>query len=425
MAAESFTSFSRSTIFERLFNNENVDCRFRFVDRATGEVKEFRAHQKVLAAVSPVFEVMFGNNWNGAANPIDIEDASYESFAAFMGYFYMDKVTLTAENVVGTLHLAIKYDVKQLVDYCENFMSQRLSDENVLAYYPVAVLYERKQLETECHDLFRLKGEEILKSCAFTACDKATLAAFLRLQPPSCEVAKVFDACVKWARAKCVESGSDEHAGMALRAELGECFGWIRFTDMDYRAFVDRFEALKTMLTKDESDGIFIHLLRTLRDRHCMKPLGSCKLVFSGIDIGYTSHCGTYNSILFKISKPMILNAVTPTKTYHGSKEINFSATIKVIRCDQEIISCEAEFTIENRQLRLPTKQIINAGTHLLQIYRKSGTLVAIRSDFCAYKRQEICGVDFIPILKSGNDRETTSGEICSIESLEFTSFEE
>lgn len=266
MAADQMTLNSYATVFAYLFTDANVDCRFRFVDETTNDVKEFSAHQKVLAANSPVFQAMFGDNWKGGANPIIIDDVSYELFATFIDSFYKDKVTLSDENVIGLLHLADKYDVKQLVKYCEKFMVDKLTVNNVLNYYPVAMQYRRDELKWKCQALFGQEHAAIMQMDEFSLCDKATLTVFLRqlAGDPFRDEAKVFDACIKWAEAKCNVDGIAKPEMVNFRSALGECFELIRFKRMSYKEFVDRYELHKDMFTKDETDAIFIQLFKKL-----------------------------------------------------------------------------------------------------------------------------------------------------------------
>lgn len=260
MAASQTTSKPHSIIFALLFTDENADCRFQFIDESTAEVKEYAAHQKVLAAVSPVFRVMFNSNWNNSKNPIAIKDVTYELFTAFMDYFYKNEVELTSENAFGILQLADKYDVEPLVNCCEAFLMAELSVENVLVYHAIALQYKCDRLEAKCLDLFRGSYEAILQSEEFLDCDNATLAAFLWQLPKPCVAAKVFDKCIEWAKAKCAADGIAKPKMFNLRSALGECFGLMRFNDMSYQEFDARFTSYKQMFTKGESDAIFVHL---------------------------------------------------------------------------------------------------------------------------------------------------------------------
>lgn len=85
----------------------------------------------------------------------------------------------------------------------------------------------------------------------------------LQVETMSCKEHIIFDACIKWANGKCRRRMLDASQPKRLRTELGECFGLIRFKEMDPLEFASRFELFKGIFTKDESDDIFLHYLRS------------------------------------------------------------------------------------------------------------------------------------------------------------------
>lgn len=411
---------SHSTVFAYTYNKDNVDCLFHFIDEPTSEVKEFAAHRKVLAAHSPVFEVMFGSTWNDAVNPICIEDATYETFATFMEYFYETSITLTIENAAGILHLADKYDVKRLVDHCETFLIEQLTVRNVLINYWVAVRYERDQLQLECCCLMKRKYMEILEADSFLSCGKGTLAALLRPLRNASDVTKIFDACVKWAEVKCNEDGIDKPVMKDLRMALGECFGLIGFEGMSVKEFMVRYDKYKEMFTSDESNAIFIHLLKSLEERHFVKPLDKWKLTFTGV-CEYREEAAVV--LCFRVSKPLILQRITVAKILRNGKLIDFLATVSVQRNQRELFKCIADFTVNNRQFVFRKKFIVDAFVTYKIVLGMMNCLISCQKGF-THKRQRIGDVDFVPVDNGGN-KESLNGVHCLIESLEFINFDD
>lgn len=418
--ADEVTSNSRQMVFEYAFTDDNVDCRFKFVDEITSEVKQFAAHQKVLAAISPVFRAMFGGSWNDAKNPIVIRDASYEWFAVFMEYFYKDKVTVTVENACCLLELADKYDVKPLVDQCETFLIAQMSVANVLAYYEVAVRHKRDRLKPECHALFRHQYSAIMKSADFCGCSKATLAAFLAQLPIPCDVAEVFNACIKWSKAECEKYGIAVPSMNDLRSALGDCFGLIRFKHMDHQAFVDLHETYKKMFTREEAEGVLVHLLRSVRARYQVEPLAKCKLTFSGRR--EHRNIPVFGNLRFKISKPLLLYAVTATITCQNNRATDFSATIVIRKGGQELLRRHVAFTPMKRRFTLPSSIVIDAGI-VCEILISRTKLDQMTVDAFTHKRQCVSGVNFTPIQRD-RDAESIEDEHCSVEAIEFVNFE-
>lgn len=423
MAATAYEVASNSfaLVFEHLFTDKNVDCRFRFVD--SSNQMEYAAHQQVLAANSSVFRAMFGLDWNDAAAPILIEDATYNTFSAFMDYFYNEKAVLTAENAVGILHLADKYDIQPLVGHCESFLVQQLSTSNVLAYYSVASRYGRNKMLTNCCDLMKQQYKAVLESTDFCSCDKATLAAFLRLLPEPCDEEMVFDACIKWSETECEENGNRSPSMEARRSVLGECFALIPFKSMDYEPFVERYKQYKEMFTRDESDAIFLHLLDSSRNRYLIKPLFKRNLVVRGNQVASKlADRDELGCIWFSIWKPLILTALTASRTFQNDVEIDFRTYIDVSSNGKQLFGGNVDFTSMNRRMVFPKKIFIDAGAELLISILRNGRA---NVEGFMYKRGRINNTEFAPIQIEGNRNITTGGICCSIESIEFDNLED
>lgn len=407
---ETIKTNSHTRVFQRMFGADSVDCHFTFVDEPTDEVKLIPAHRKVLAAISPVFAVMFGGGWSENANAIVIKDASFGSFHAFMQYFYVDTFRLTADNVADLLTLADRYDVQDLITHCEAFLLKHLSADNVFEYLAIAARFERTLLKTECERLYKSQPERILLSESFPVCDPATLATFLRLLPKSCDAAKVFDAFIGWAERRCQETGKDETNMKNLRAELGQCFAFIQFKEMSFKAIAQRYKTYKMLFTMDERDEIIEHLLENTGNRYHLLAKMKC--------VGVREFRGgaVPNDIRFKVDKPVILHGVTFASTFlqHDGAEVGFFAEITVKAQDDEVLfSRMVELAVKNMTFIFPLRLVLDA--------RKVYTISLIR-DLSSYKvygytfRQKKLGaVEFIPVRKEneGNGKE---GRWCGTE---------
>lgn len=409
---------SLSKIVELVFGADSVDCTFQFFDEATNETKEYSAHQKVLSAISPVFDTMFGDNWNKNADPIVIKDATYDAFVAFIKCFYESEMTLTTDNVAEMLRLADKYDVTKMVEGCEKFMMEHLSVKNALEYFAIGQRFSCAKLIARCQRLFRVKPDGIMESATFSQCEMETLTEFLRAIPDYSQVEKVFDACIKWAEAKCHQKGVDESIDN-IRSELGQCFGLIPFKKMDLEAFVKRYERFKTMFIKDESDDIFIHLNKQVCNRYHFEPRDEWKRKFTGIE--ENRNATLRESIRFKITKHLLLHTFTASKRYSCQEDdeaIDFSASIIVTKNDREIFNHETTFSKDNLRFSIPIKLAIDPGI-VYEIEISEDDNVA---DYYTHKRQKLRDVVFIPIKHKSNV-ESTEGPYCSIESIEFLDF--
>lgn len=181
-------------IVQHVFGADSADCTFQFINETTKETKQYSAHRKVLSAISSVFATMFSQNWNKNAAPIVIKDATYDSFVAFMTYFYESTMTISTDNVAEILYLADEYDVPELANSCKSFLIEHLCINNVFDYHSMAMRFMCDDLKIKCHQLFSEKFVEILRSNTFTQCELPTLVDFLRTMPKVVQGEEVFDA---------------------------------------------------------------------------------------------------------------------------------------------------------------------------------------------------------------------------------------
>lgn len=407
---------TRSNVFDKVFAMDTADCCFQFVDTTTNTVSELKAHKQVLAAVSTVFAAMFNGLWIENIGPITIEDASIETFENFLGYFYKDQVTLTVNNVAATLNLAQKYDLPDLVKCCESFMSTSLSVSNVLGYHSEAVRFNNDSLQAKCKKLFSQTSGRILRLKSFRECDSKTLAAFLSELPQNGNAAKVFDACIAWAKHKCQQNGRDETDLMNLRTELGDCFRLICFEQAPVGAMASRFITYKSMFTKDESDEMFKNLFESLNGRHYLKPLGGMKLEYSGCY--EDDEAQVQQSIYLKVSKSVTLHSITAAELWRSDIQIAFSAKIVVCTDNKTLFARKAVFKVDEMKFVFPEKVEIEAGVaHQINLF-SSVTGTCLTGGYL-YKRQRLAGVEIVPVDEDYEDEASADAQYC-IEAMEF-----
>lgn len=249
-------------VIETAFGPDSVDCCFKFHDISSNAFKEIKAHRKVLAALSSVFATTFNGNWDNNPNPIIIVDASFEDFETFVTYFYKATIQLTSRNVNQILRLAHKYDVNDLMVRCSAFAIEQLRIATTVPWYTIAIAYDLNNLKQKCTEILTNNTEHVFMTSAFSSCDRNILKHILKLEKMSCKEHMVFDTCIEWAKIKCRKKNIDESKPENLRGVLGDCFELIRFKEMERDEFMKRFDLLKTMLTRKESDDIFVHFMR-------------------------------------------------------------------------------------------------------------------------------------------------------------------
>lgn len=302
---------------DNLIKNVSEDCHFEFLDAFTKEIKEIKAHSRLLSILSPVFAIMFNEQLHHNSNEFVIEDATADDFGTFLDYFYKGTIKLGNHNIEAVFYLAHKYDVDDLLSSCMEFAIKRLTAENVIDYYDLATRFEQEHLKVKCNTFITTNTASVLSSAAFMLCDRSTLVEILKIQEMSCKEHIVFDACINWAKFQCQEKDIDDSRPKNLRAELNECFGLIRFKEMERDEFRIRYELLKVMLTKQEVDEIFMHFMDvSTRTNGIRYKSGELKietkmppifLYFNRTNVQTTLQCSSFQ---FTITKTAMLTEI-------------------------------------------------------------------------------------------------------------------
>lgn len=231
-------------------NTVSADVQFSIgaMDNITAQIS---AHKAVLAADSDVFmEIFFGasNDPNGHSSQVHVSDSTEAEFMAFLQYFYLNKVKLTAENVVGVCHLGVKYNVKKCFDDCVQFLLDTLDNENVCCYLALAIRYDQKPLMDRCGTRIMLNTETVFASDGFLASDQLVLSHILTMDVLSCTEVQVFEACMAWVKAKI---GSDDLSIELVDAHLGDSYYANRLASMTMEQLCMLQERYASVLTRD------------------------------------------------------------------------------------------------------------------------------------------------------------------------------
>uniref|UniRef100_A0A914NBZ5 BTB domain-containing protein n=1 Tax=Meloidogyne incognita TaxID=6306 RepID=A0A914NBZ5_MELIC len=125
-------------------------------------------HRFILAKNSVVFQKMFEQmGMTEAQNgKIKIVDSSPECFKAMLEYFYsgeIDKKTIEkySDDLFSIAH---KYEVKQLMEICENYMAANIDAENFSKFYLFAQFYHLPKLAKACIQFLSANKQSFLVS---------------------------------------------------------------------------------------------------------------------------------------------------------------------------------------------------------------------------------------------------------------------
>lgn len=235
---------------QHLFTKATSDVVFIFPADGNDPNQQRRgmqAHKTLLSAVSPVFQAMFSGVWASSAR-IEISDATCETFNALINYIYTEEVTITSGNVVEMLHLAEKYEIKELIPACTSFLEEHDKiNYSILASTPV--VHDRMPVRVE---FMRKNTHKVIDAKEFSHCHKIVLHTLLSIDESTVPEERLFDKCMEWATNKCHEQNIDATNAENLRHMLGDCFHLIRFKEMEREELSNRLQMYKDMFSKEE-----------------------------------------------------------------------------------------------------------------------------------------------------------------------------
>lgn len=226
------------------------DVYFLFKSKTVGYEK-VPAHRNILATVSPVFDAMFYGPHKQSGN-INIINSTTTAFQEFLQFFYLSTVTLTADNVPEVMYLGKEYLLTDCLNACTTFCESTLTMDNICWGYELAILFEDDGLKRFCERKISENPSEIFKSDSFLACESNVLRHILQLNSFKCDESIVFDGCMAWARATCIQKGLNEKNNKNLRTELGDLFDEIQFGRMKIDHFYTRHMSHDGLFTEPE-----------------------------------------------------------------------------------------------------------------------------------------------------------------------------
>jgi len=145
------------------------------------ENKEIHAHKAVLKIRCEHFRSMFQDHWEEGTNEgcIDIRHFSYPVYRAFLHYLYTDQVDLPPEDAIGLLDLANSYCEQQLKRRCERIIRQGITVDNVAMLYATAIKYQARELEDFCFKFSLNHMTAVTQTEAFAKLDEGTVKDFI------------------------------------------------------------------------------------------------------------------------------------------------------------------------------------------------------------------------------------------------------
>lgn len=159
------------------------------------------AHKFLLINTSEVFQAMFNESWKEKTE-VEIVDASAAAFREFLQFFYLGTVKLTMETIAEVMNLGNKYDVAECYECCAKYLKNHITNDDVCWCYELAIHLEHKGLEKFCEIMIAINTKAVLSSESFLQLDQKTVKRILQLDSLRCSEVELFEALMKWAKAK-------------------------------------------------------------------------------------------------------------------------------------------------------------------------------------------------------------------------------
>jgi hypothetical protein len=196
-----------------------------------GEEKLY-AHRLVLAASSPIFEVMLFEYKDGApdntlAAPVEVKitGCDAKTFQLLLQCIYTDEVDINADNIQSLMKVAKKYQVDKLSALCADFMQGDVNADNVLDLFQIApTLLGDEEFGLK---FIEENTEKVIANDAFTRLSKDRLLVLLKSDKLSCAEIDIFKAVQKWAEAQ-KKAGGEES-----KADIDAVMKQVRFPTME------------------------------------------------------------------------------------------------------------------------------------------------------------------------------------------------
>lgn len=110
---------------------------------------------------------------------IEIHQFSYLVYRAFLEYLYTDTINLPPEDAIGLLDLATFYREMRLKRLCQETIKRGISEENAITLLSAAVKYEAKDLEEFCFKFCVNHLTAVTQTQAFADMDHDLLKNFI------------------------------------------------------------------------------------------------------------------------------------------------------------------------------------------------------------------------------------------------------
>lgn len=265
----------------------------------------YPAHRVILSASSEVFQCMLLNpQWQESKESVinlHEDPQSCAVFPQFLKYLYTGQVRISIETAMPLLSLADKYNIKDLIALCRDFMTRSIAIAGSRGFLISWLQYTlsldiHQQLTNELKNFLRLNIETVGYSSDFTELDPNNLVVLLQQNDLVIKnEAALFDIVERWLMIKRdqiehEESLSDEEKQSHMKSLIEGICTHIRFPMMTVRELAEI--PLKSITTY--SKEFFCNKMALGMSFHAGQP---CRFDGDEVNLQYTPRL--YTSDIF------------------------------------------------------------------------------------------------------------------------------
>lgn len=324
------------------------------------------AHKLLLASGSDVFDAMFYGPLKEEGD-IKMVDISADAFKEFLQFFYFNRVPLSIENVADVMYLGNKYDVKECLLLCSNWLTIHITTDNVMSALSLAIMYDQKPLLESCECEIRSHLTDVLQSPCFLECERQLLGHILQMDDFDCSETELFEASMSWVKAN---SKQDKLTRDIVQTHLGDLFYRIRFGSMSLDDFYSLLPSYERIFSDEEYNEI-VQVISGLKVEHrlfikCRPFWDDDNVIACNRNCNHYSHGSNYpfdheESTTFSTNTSLLLGRFTCTPIYNGVKRVASLRLAATITANFKVLTNFSFNYSYNRHVDLPTPIKIRA----------------------------------------------------------------
>uniref|UniRef100_F6YMX2 RCC1 and BTB domain-containing protein 1 n=1 Tax=Ciona intestinalis TaxID=7719 RepID=F6YMX2_CIOIN len=141
------------------------------------EGKHILVHKSILKIRCEYFKRMFQSHWDeNNQDVIEITGYNYPVVYSFLRWLYTDQVELPTEDIIGSLlDLATSYCENGLKHQCQKLIKESIVVENAALLYAAAIKYNAKELQDFCFQFCLNHMTKVVQTESFKLLDKEVL----------------------------------------------------------------------------------------------------------------------------------------------------------------------------------------------------------------------------------------------------------